>query len=114
MLGGSNSKVISAACHCIPLGSFDIQHALSSTALGPGIDSSGRNLAVTENLMVTEDGTGDSVSGCTDADRLHEMATRKLKWGEVTGEESTDDVGHLAFGVEEQGIIQPVEGRLYL
>jgi hypothetical protein len=114
VLGGSNSKVISAACHCIPLASSDIQPALSSTAVGSGTDSSDRNLAVTESLMVTEDGTVDSFSECTDADRLQVMATRKLKWGEVTREDSTDNVGHLAFGVEEQGVIQPVEGRLYL
>lgn len=89
VLGGSNSKVISAACHCIPIRS-------SHTA--------GKAGAVTVHpLEISESGAGP----------LDQMATMKLRWGEVSTTNANSEIGHLAFGVEEQGVTGPIEGRHY-
>ncbi|KAF5717248.1 hypothetical protein FMUND_5903 [Fusarium mundagurra] len=89
VLGGSNSKVISAACHCIPISS---SHA------------TGKAGAVTAPLLETS----ESIGGPLDL-----MATMKLKWGEVSTTNADSEIGHLAFGVEEQRVTEPIEGKHY-
>lgn len=89
VLGGSNSKVISAACHCIP---FSSSHAIGEAA------------AVTVPLLETS----ESVVGPLDL-----MATMKLRWGEVSTTNADSEIGHLAFGVEEQAVTEPIEGKHY-
>ncbi|KAI8649676.1 hypothetical protein NCS55_01468300 [Fusarium keratoplasticum] len=89
VLGASNSKVISAACHCIPIMSTD---ASPNSSVAP---------------------VEDTAAAGHDADILEKMATRKLKWGQVSSERSEGDIGHLAFGVEEQEITEPIEGKPY-
>lgn len=89
VLGGSNSKVISAACHCIPISS---SHA------------TGKAGAVTVHpLEILESGGSP----------LDLMETMKLRWGEVSTINAESEIGHLAFGVEEQGITAPIEGKHY-
>ncbi|KAM5364499.1 hypothetical protein ACJZ2D_011490 [Fusarium nematophilum] len=87
VLGGSNSKVISAACHSVPL-----PPAIAATKL------------TAVNVQSMEEPRGDA---------LGEMATRKLKWGQISCGGAGDEVGHLAFGVEEQEITEPVDGKFY-
>ena len=48
-----------------------------------------------------------------DSTALHAMSLEKVKWGEVSNGREDDGVGHLAFGVEQQDIDVPVEGKLY-
>ncbi|KAF5243582.1 hypothetical protein FANTH_8161 [Fusarium anthophilum] len=89
VLGGSNYKVISAACHCIPF-------SPSNTTEKAG--------TVTAHLLdISESGVGS----------LDMMATMKLRWGEVPTTNADSEVGHLAFGVEEQGVTEPIEGKRY-
>lgn len=48
-----------------------------------------------------------------DGQILKEMAEGQLKWGEVLERNPRDGIGHLAFGLEEQVIGEPIEGKLY-
>ncbi|KAF5589176.1 hypothetical protein FPANT_6391 [Fusarium pseudoanthophilum] len=89
VLGGSNSKVISAACHCIPIS--------SSQAVGKGG-------TVTAPLLETSESGGGP---------LDLMATMKMRWGEVPTTNADSEIGHLAFGVEEQAVTEPIEGKHY-
>jgi hypothetical protein len=41
------------------------------------------------------------------------MKTMKLRWGEVSTINAESEIGHLAFGVEEQGVTAPIEGKHY-
>ncbi|KAM0417299.1 hypothetical protein ACHAPT_012680 [Fusarium lateritium] len=89
VLGGSNSKVISAACHCIPV------------AYAGEIPES--RMATVQLLKDAE----------RDVDVLDEMATRRLRWGQVSSGRNDGEAGHLTFGVEEQEITEPIDGKLY-
>ncbi|KAG5761195.1 hypothetical protein H9Q72_010700 [Fusarium xylarioides] len=89
VLGGSNSKVISAACHCIPVNSNHATGKAGTVTVRP--------------LEISESGGGP----------LDVMATMKLRWGEVSTTNADGEIGHLTFGVEEQGVIEPIEGKHY-
>ncbi|KAF4458711.1 hypothetical protein FALBO_14546 [Fusarium albosuccineum] len=89
VLGGSNSKVISAACHGIPMAS--------------ACETPESTMATVHLLKDTE----------RDVNILSEMATRRLRWGQVLDGSKGVETGHLAFGVEEQGIVEPTDGKLY-
>ncbi|KAF5652120.1 hypothetical protein F25303_3594 [Fusarium sp. NRRL 25303] len=89
VLGGSNSKVISAACHCIPVSSSHTTAKAGAVTVHP--------------LETSESGAGP----------LDRMATMKLRWGEVSTTNADSEIGHLAFGVEEQGVTEPIEGKQY-
>ncbi|EXK82470.1 hypothetical protein FOQG_13183 [Fusarium oxysporum f. sp. raphani 54005] len=89
VLGGSNSKVISAACHCIPVSSSHATRKAGVVTVHP--------LEISENL----------------GDPLHLMASMKLRWGDVSTTNAESEVGHLAFGVEEQGVTEPIEQKHY-
>jgi hypothetical protein len=52
--------------------------------------------------------TSESVVGPLDL-----MATMKLRWGEVSTTNADSEIGHLAFGVEEQAVTEPIEGKHY-
>ena len=93
VVSGGNSAVISAACH-----------AVLST--------------VPEEGQYPLDGSKDAGSYGT----LEDVATGRLKWGEVPLPPPQSDlssggtgqiVGHLAFGTEDQNVTEPVEGRWY-
>jgi hypothetical protein len=88
VLGGSNSKVISAACHCIPISSSHATRKVGTVTVHP--------------LEISERG----------GDPLDLMATMKLRWGDVPTN-ADGEIGHLAFGVEEQEIIEPIERKHY-
>ncbi|KAM0345474.1 hypothetical protein ACHAPU_006401 [Fusarium lateritium] len=104
VLGGNNSRIISAACHCIPpRPGFK---ASKSSAVTVQTMTVVDNEEVMENLL--RFGSED-----TEAQRLQEMAESQLKWGEVLDGDGRDGIGHLAFGLEEQGMAEPVEGKLY-
>ncbi|KAF5558951.1 hypothetical protein FMEXI_146 [Fusarium mexicanum] len=89
VLGGSNSKVISAACHCIPF--------------SPSNTTEKAGTAIAHILDISESGGGP----------LDLMATMKLRWGEVPTTNADSEIGHLAFGVEEQEVTEPTEGKHY-
>ncbi|QKD60372.1 uncharacterized protein FOBCDRAFT_244101 [Fusarium oxysporum Fo47] len=89
VLGGSNSKVISAACHCIPISP---SHA------------TGKAGAITVHPLEISESGGSP---------LDLMKTMKLRWGEVSTINAESEIGHLAFGVEEQGVAAPIEGKHY-
>ncbi|KAF5704897.1 hypothetical protein FGLOB1_8316 [Fusarium globosum] len=89
VLGGSNSKVISAACHCIPISSSHTTGKAGAVTVHP--------------LEISESGAGP----------LDRMATMKLRWGEVSTTNADSETGHLAFGVEEQDVTEPIEGKQY-
>jgi hypothetical protein len=101
VLLGNNSAVISATCHCIPIKTCPYS-----------------DLAQPDN------------QGSTDENRLkpsgevlQAIATGKIRWGVVSGSLCTTCTGqlllipniggHLAFGVEEQNVTEPIEGRIY-
>lgn len=54
-----------------------------------------------------------SKSEDNDGQILQEMAESQLKWGEVLDRNRPDGIGHLAFGLEEQVMAEPIEGKLY-
>ncbi|KAL9562689.1 hypothetical protein ACKAV7_013253 [Fusarium commune] len=89
VLGGSTSKVISAACHCIPVSSSQATRKSGTVTVHP--------LEMSENVGYP----------------LELMATMKLRWGDVSTRNADGDIGHLAFGVEEQGLTEPIEGKHY-
>lgn len=103
-LGGNNSKIMSAACHCIPLRPGSRTNKSSAvifqkmTVIGPG--------EVTEDLL--RFGSEDN-----DGQILQEMVESQLKWGEVLDRNRRDGIGHLAFGLEEQVMAELIEGKLY-
>ncbi|KAF4456361.1 hypothetical protein F53441_1520 [Fusarium austroafricanum] len=86
VLAGSNSKVISAACHCVPIRLTDATSKADTIAIQP--------------LDPVEIGGSP----------LDVMATVKLRWGDVSTENSD---GHLAFGVLNQEVTDPIQGRYY-
>jgi hypothetical protein len=107
--GGSNSKVISAACHCeLPKSS---NSALTNQELFVPSSSMARICDDEANLL--RDNDPADANSSTDSKLLYQMSLQKLKWGEITEAVNSDGVGHLGFGTEDQDITAPVEGRLY-
>ncbi|KAM0549434.1 hypothetical protein ACHAPJ_009420 [Fusarium lateritium] len=106
VLGGSNSIIISAACHCIPTAPKPSAVAVDTMTVVDGHTE-------IESLLMAVDSLNADTSEITDAEKLQAMATRKLKWGQVSDGRFSDGVGHLAFGVEGQEVTEPVEGNLY-
>lgn len=87
VLGGSNSKVISAACHCVP------EASVAEISKSPRV--------ALETLELLSD------------DVLEMMSMRELKWGDVSAGLADDEVGHLAFGTKEQKVQEPIDGKIY-
>ncbi|KAL6915311.1 hypothetical protein FSST1_006806 [Fusarium sambucinum] len=108
-LGGSNSKVISAACHCTPRSSSS--SAEMSLGLFEPTSLIGRICEDKENLLRDDDPV--DAKNPIGQEILHGMSLQKLKWGDIAEALHDDGVGHLGFGTEDQEVTAPVEGRLY-
>ncbi|RGP72657.1 hypothetical protein FLONG3_6665 [Fusarium longipes] len=105
VLGGNNSQVISAACHCIP------PTPSLKGSKSPAVTIQTMTVVDNEEMMETLLRPGSDDTGTQR--RLQEMAENQLKWGEVLDGSRQDNIGHLAFGSKEQGIVEPIEGKLY-
>ena len=64
-------------------------------------------------LQTNADSFDAQTSNGIDSTVLHAMSLEDIKWGEVSNGRENDGVGHLAFGLEQQDVIMPVEGKLY-
>ena len=94
VVSGGNSAVISAACHAVlPTIPAERQYPLD-----------------------------DSKDGDNYGTLIEDVATGRLKWGEVPLPPPQSDlssggtgqiVGHLAFGTEDQNVTEPAAGRWY-
>ncbi|KAF5024391.1 hypothetical protein F66182_3477 [Fusarium sp. NRRL 66182] len=110
VLGGSNSKVISAACHCIPASAITTTKLpVVTIEVMAVVDQD----AIRENLSTSYNCFSHGSTEKTEAEKLQAMATKNLRWGEVSDGSDSNTVGHLAFGTEEQVMTEPVDGRMY-
>ncbi|KAI1395263.1 hypothetical protein F4819DRAFT_478975 [Hypoxylon fuscum] len=111
--GGSNSLVLSAACHCY------VPCPTRSEA------SSSQNGGSTDDIHNLEDEHSESVAEDTEdwEQKLQELSRSKLKWGamllpdhlaEATNDGSGRQVMHLGFGGESHDVTSPIEGEWYV
>ncbi|KAK7976322.1 26S proteasome non-ATPase regulatory subunit 12 [Apiospora arundinis] len=103
VVGGTNSLVLSAACHVPgPLSQSSVAHV---DANSPEADES-------------------AMDSQTDAEYLEEISRGKLRWGAMTLpasmakrlgiEQSEEQVMHLGFASEDHHVRQPKKGELYV
>lgn len=116
VVAGSNSMVISAACHSAPPDDTPPPSAFrddSSVEL--------QNLITPVRPQLQTEYTGYSVDPTTDRIALMRLARSRLRWGVVKMPVSfyaqfvdiKELVGHLTFGVPEQHVQPPEEGEWY-
>jgi len=102
---GTNSLAISAACHPSSL--------TGAGEEGVGKEKGGQSPEVDESGSLWSDEKGREVGDC--------LAESRIRWGVVTvpeefyeGKERCGEVGHLTFGVREDGVERPIQGRYYV
>ncbi|KAI8949339.1 hypothetical protein F4801DRAFT_603395 [Xylaria longipes] len=126
---GCNSLAISAACHVSRLSnavkhqSADEDAHSSKCTLSPApttpnqTSGSSYDRLIQDWIETTVDGVGRDIH---EPSLFKKLAQSKLRWGvvEMPPEWYTEfghhsSVGHLSFGVEEDNVSPPIEGRLY-
>ncbi|KAK3315700.1 hypothetical protein B0H66DRAFT_559574 [Apodospora peruviana] len=122
---GTNSLAISAACHASTLSKV----VRSDESSGSDAEK-GPFLTVTETISPTTPGSADRLNSEVDWEEsrkslavFERLAQRKIKWGVVdmpkeyfdgVHMDECGEVGHLSFGVEEDDVQPPVDGRWYI
>ena len=66
-----------------------------------------------EDLRANDNLVDAQNSNVMDPTALHAMSLEKVKWGEIPNERDDNGVGRLAFGLEQQDVTMPIEGKLY-
>lgn len=124
VVGGSNSLVISAACHASTVGLSETAGSPSrsmedvSVELQSLLSSNGKTMHAEHRLIMQEE---ETVGSRADGGALLGLSRGRLRWGAVkmppTFQEKYDDmqewVGHLSFGSAEQDVEEPRHGCYY-
>lgn len=134
VIGGSNSRVISAACHAPPSSATPAPPP-SAGEEEPRSDpgSGGDSIELDSLLTAGSDGGKDGADDAFEEYRLGlvRLSRGKVRWGVVPAPESFGqfyagmgrgegegeggqvEVGHLSFGAREHDVQPPVAGKLY-
>jgi len=129
VIGGSNSKVISAACHAIPVAAVAVAepHGEEGSRQQRRTGANGDDSIELDSLLMTvgSDGKGgdNNDDDAMEEDRLGlvRLSRGKVRWGVVRSPEAYDQmtmvegeaVGHLSFGAREHDVQPPVSGKVY-
>ncbi|KAI2782324.1 hypothetical protein F4815DRAFT_462719 [Daldinia loculata] len=116
VIGGSDSLVVSAACHCLISSSTEAQ-SQTSPPLNDEVAVNAQDLEDDTTRLATDDFDD------REEEMLRELSQSELKWGatslpsdlaEAMNEESGNVVMHLGFGGESSNVRCPEEGEWYV